>query len=78
MSDPKLNESAVPKPSKGLRQRELCESLGMNYRDVARTARELGCSTHAYVQEQTGWQLHEELYYPPGAELPPSTLNNKP
>ncbi|MEM9541540.1 MAG: hypothetical protein AAGA60_18855 [Cyanobacteria bacterium P01_E01_bin.42] len=54
-----------PHPHRGLRQRELCEYLGMNYREVARTARELGLSTHVCVQQQTGWILREELYYPP-------------
>ena len=52
-------------PSRGLRQRELCEYLGMNYREVAQTARKLGISTHAYVQQQTGWLLRNELYYHP-------------
>ena len=55
-------------PSEGLRQRELCEYLGMNYREVAQSARQLGLSTHAYVQQQTGWQLRDELYYPPSEE----------
>ncbi len=55
-------------PSHGLRQRELCEYLGMNYREVAQIARNLGLSTHVYVQKQTGWRLHKELYYPPEAK----------
>ena len=55
-------------PSHGLRQRELCEYLGMNYREVAQTARKLGLSTHAYVQQQTGWLLRNELCYPPEAK----------
>ena len=42
----------------------------MNYREVAQTARKLGLSTHAYVQQQTGWLLYKELYYPPEAEKP--------
>ncbi|MEM9266048.1 MAG: hypothetical protein AAGA46_11040 [Cyanobacteria bacterium P01_F01_bin.13] len=37
----------------------------MNYREVAQTARQLGLSTHAYVQQLTKWQLRDELYYPP-------------
>ena len=63
-----MTQSNQSKPcylSRGLRQRELCEHLGMNYREVAQAARELGLSTHAYVQQQTQWQLRDELYYPP-------------
>ena len=56
---------AEPSLSGGLRQRELCEQLGLSYREVAQTARKLGLSTHAYVQQITGWQLRNELYYPP-------------
>ncbi len=52
--------------TKGLRQRELCVRLGLNYRTVAQLAKQLGLSTHAYLQQQTGWVLRDELYYPPG------------
>lgn len=50
----------------GLRQRELCDRLMLNYREMAVTAKQLGLSTHAYIQQKTGWILFEELYYPPG------------
>lgn len=50
---------------KGLRQRELCDRLGLTYTEVAITAKKLGLSTHAYLQQQTGWQLCNERYYPP-------------
>lgn len=49
----------------GLRQRQLCELMGWDYRVVAQTAKQQGMSTHAYVQQQTGWILRLELYYPP-------------
>ncbi|NEQ95235.1 MAG: hypothetical protein F6K30_00615 [Cyanothece sp. SIO2G6] len=49
----------------GLSQRELCDRFGWSYRTVALTARKLGLSTHAYLQQQTGWQLHRERWYPP-------------
>ncbi|AFY93364.1 hypothetical protein Cha6605_2286 [Chamaesiphon minutus PCC 6605] len=52
-------------PDRGLRQRQLCELMGWDYRQVARTAKQQGMSTHAYVQQQTGWVLRAELYYPP-------------
>jgi hypothetical protein len=48
----------------GLRQRELCEQLGLDYKTVAAKAKALGLSTHAYVQQETGWILRDELYYP--------------
>ena len=51
--------------TRGLRQRELCELMGWNYREVAQIAKQQGMSTHAYVQQQTGWTLRLELYYPP-------------
>lgn len=51
--------------SPGLRQRQLCELMGWDYRTVAQTAKQQGMSTHAYVQQQTGWVLRSELYYPP-------------
>ena len=50
----------------GLRQRQLCDRLMLNYREVAATAKQLKLSTHAYIQQKTGWILFEELYYPPG------------
>ena len=40
----------------------------MNYREVAHAARQVGISTHAYVQQKTRWQLRNELYYPPEEE----------
>lgn len=50
---------------KGLRQRELCDRLGLNYKKVATAAKQLGLSTHTYLQQRTGWQLRNEYYYPP-------------
>ena len=50
----------------GLRQRELCDRLQLNYRGMAVIAKQLGLSTHEYIQQKTGWILFEELYYPPG------------
>jgi hypothetical protein len=50
---------------KGLRQRQLCENLGWNYKEVALKAKQQGISTHDYIQQETGWILREELYYPP-------------
>lgn len=52
-------------PSRGLRQRELCDRFGWDYREVAQTARQLELSTHAYLQQKTGWRLQDERYYPP-------------
>ncbi len=54
-----------PETKTGLRQKQLCEKFGWHYRDVARQAKTNGLSTHVYVQQQTGWRLIEELYYPP-------------
>ena len=59
------SQSAPSSTPAGLRQRELCDRLGLDYRHVAQTAQQLGLSTHAYVQQQTGWELRDELYYPP-------------
>ena len=59
---------------RGLRQRELCELMGWNYREVAQIAKQQGMSTHAYVQQQTGWTLRLELYYPPSQELSENEL----
>ncbi|MEO1430901.1 MAG: hypothetical protein AAFV71_17920 [Cyanobacteria bacterium J06633_8] len=53
----------------GIRQRELCELLGLDYKTVATLAKQLGLSTHGYLQQRTGWILKNELYYPP---TPPS------
>ena len=50
-------------PVPGLRQRQLCELMGWDYREVAQTAKQQGMSTHAYIQQQTGWILRLELYY---------------
>ncbi|WAL60359.1 hypothetical protein [Thermocoleostomius sinensis] len=55
--------------TKGLRQRELCDRLGLNYKSVAQFARQLGLSTHAYLQQQTGWILRDERYYPPETQF---------
>ena len=66
-----MAESNGNDATKGIRQRQLCESFGLEYRDVVKTAKEKGLSTHEYVIQQTGWQLFEDLYYPPGQELPP-------
>ena len=49
-------------------QRELCDLLGLDYKTVARTAKQLGLSTHAYLQQETGWILKDELYYAPPAD----------
>ena len=48
-----------------IRQRELCELLGLDYKTVAASAKQLGMSTHDYLQQETGWILKNELYYPP-------------
>jgi hypothetical protein len=53
---------------KGLRQRELCEMLGLDYKTVAANAKRAGISTHEYVHKETGWILINELYYPPNTE----------
>jgi hypothetical protein len=60
---------ADSQPPSGLRQRQLCELMGWDYRQVAQTAKQQGLSTHAYVQQQTGWILRLELYYPPGSKI---------
>jgi len=61
-------------------QRELCEYFGWDYREVARLAKKEGMSTHAYVQQETGWILKRERYYPPfnySADLEPNqSFNN--
>ncbi len=53
-------------PPSGIRQRQLCQQLGLDYKTVAATAKRMGLSTHVYLQQQTGWILKNELYYPPG------------
>ena len=53
-------------PPSGIRQKELCELLGLDYKAVATEAKRLGLSTHAYLQQKTGWILKDELYHPPG------------
>lgn len=60
MSKPKPDQF---EPVSGLRQRQLCELMGWDYREVAQTAKQQGMSTHAYIQQQTGWILRLELYY---------------
>jgi hypothetical protein len=62
MSEQNLDDSLQ---NPGLRQRQLCELMGWDYRQVAQAAKQQGMSTHAYVQQQTGWTLRLELYYPP-------------
>ena len=52
----------------GIRQRQLCEQLGLDYKTVALSAKQLGLSTHAYLQQETGWILKDELYYPPDTD----------
>ncbi|MEA5516616.1 hypothetical protein [Nodularia sp. UHCC 0506] len=54
---------------KGLRQKQLCDRLGLNYKLVAFTAKQMGLSTHAYLQQETGWILKNELYYPPDTQF---------
>ena len=48
----------------GLSQRELCDRLLLNYKVVALSAKQLGLSTHEYLQKETGWYLANERYYP--------------
>lgn len=60
----------IPYPSPevvqtGLRQKELCDFLRLDYRLVALNAKHLGLSTHEHIQQITGWQLCNERYYPP-------------
>ena len=47
-------------PPLGLRQQQLCELMGWDYRQVAQAAKQQGISTHAYIQQQTGWVLRLE------------------
>lgn len=60
----------------GISQRELCDLLGLDYKTVADSAKEQGMSTHAYLQQETGWILKDELYYRP--ELETESAQNKP
>ena len=62
MSEP---EPPPPNAEKGLRQRELCDRFGWDYKTIAQTAKHKALSTHVYLQQQTGWILRDELYYPP-------------
>ncbi len=55
--------------TKGLRQRELCDRLMLDYKVVALSAKQRGLSTHGYLQQDTGWVLYEERYYPPGTQI---------
>ncbi len=52
----------------GISQRELCDLLGLDYQAVAASAKEQGISQNAYLQQETGWILQDELYYPPDTE----------
>ncbi len=48
----------------GITQQALCDRFGWSYRDVAKTAKYLGMTTHDYLQAKTGWLLRIERYYP--------------
>ncbi|MEM1281498.1 MAG: hypothetical protein AAGG53_16090 [Cyanobacteria bacterium P01_H01_bin.152] len=65
--DPSMvdSDSSSSRPVSGLRQRELCDRFGWNYREVAQAARQLGLTTHDYLPQKTGWRRQDELYYPP-------------
>jgi hypothetical protein len=58
----------------GLRTRQLCDRLYLDYRVVALSAKQMGLSTHDYLQQETGWILYDELYYPPGTTVMNSQL----
>jgi len=62
----------------GLRQRQLGDRLKLNYREMAMTAKQLKLSTHAYIQQRTGWILFQELYYPPGTIIVSEDLCSSP
>jgi uncharacterized membrane protein YdjX (TVP38/TMEM64 family) len=66
------------KLGQGLRQRQLCERLGLNYKAVALSAKQLGLSTHEYIQQETGWILKDELYYPSNTQSTKSFAKSKP
>lgn len=63
-------------PPPGIRQRQLCQRLGLDYKTVAATAKRMGLSTHEYLQQQTGWILRNELYYPPGTTFSKSEASD--
>lgn len=63
------------KAVQGIKQRPLCEQLGLDYKAVALSAKQAGMSTHQYLQQETGWVLHQELYYPPGTSVESIMLN---
>lgn len=46
-------------------QKELCEYLGWDYRQVAEAAKAEGVATHVYIQQRTDWVLISERYYLP-------------
>ncbi len=48
-----------------LSQKQLCEYFGWDYKAIAQEAKAKGLSTHAYIQQKTGWILRRERYYPP-------------
>lgn len=61
------NQVSWPPPEvvqTGLRQKELCDFLALNYKAEAVNAKLLGLTTHDYLQQLTGWQLRHERYYP--------------
>ena len=41
----------------------------LDYKVVALSAKQRGLSTHGYLQQDTGWVLYEERYYPPGTQI---------
>ncbi len=55
----------MTKNGTGLSQKQLCDRLYLNYQVVALSAKQLGLSTHDYIQQDTGWILHQAKYYPP-------------
>ena len=61
----------------GLSQRQLCEHFGWDYRIIARTAKAQGLSTHAYLQQKTGWILKQERYYPISQSKIPPKINHE-
>jgi hypothetical protein len=71
MTDSEVNSeiNSDVNDSPGLRTRQLCDRLHLDYRVVALSAKQMGLSTHDYLQQETGWVLYEELYYPPGTTI---------
>ena len=53
----------------GIRKHQLCDLLGLDYKAVALSAKQLGLTTHDYLQQKTGWILKDELYYPPDTQV---------